>query len=49
MGNPYFFKKKTDFTIVFADPIFPIYCTTFVELYMTVKMGDLCEKPHFTI
>jgi len=31
MGN-LLFSGKADFTIGFADPMFPIQCATFVEL-----------------
>jgi len=45
--NPLLFGK-TDFTVGFADPMFPIRCATVVELRLQ-QMGDFHEKPHFTI
>jgi len=46
-GNPLLFGKP-DFTIRFADPMFPIICATFVELRLH-KMGGFYEIPHFTM
>ena len=46
-GNPLFFGE-TDVTVGFADPMFPIRCATVVELRLQ-QMGDLYEKPHFTM
>ena len=46
-GNPLFWGK-TDFTVEFADPIFPIQCATFIQLPLQ-QMGDFYEKPHFTM
>jgi len=37
------FVRKTDFTIWFADPVFPIQCTTFVQLRLQ-KIGDFLTK-----
>jgi len=39
---------ETDFTVGFADPMFPIRCATVVELRLQ-EMGDFYENPHFTI
>ena len=47
MGNPLLFRE-TDFTVVFADPMFSIRCATVVELRLQ-QMGDFYEKPHFTM
>jgi len=44
-GNSLF--GETDFTVGFADPMFPIRCATVVELLQ--QMGDFHEKPHFTM
>ena len=44
-GNPLLFGE-TDFTVGFADPMFPIRCATVVELRLQ-QMGDFYEKPHF--
>ena len=41
------FLGETDFTIGLAEPMFPIQCATFMELWL-YKMGDFYEKPHFT-
>jgi len=38
----------TGFTVVFADPVFPIQCATVVERRLQ-QMGDFYEKPHFTM
>jgi len=38
---------ETDFTVGFADPMFPIRCATAVELLLQ-QMGEFYEKPHFT-
>jgi len=46
-GNPLLFGE-TDFTVGFADPMFPIRCATVVELRLQ-QMGDFYEKPHYTI
>jgi len=47
-GNPLLFGE-TDYTIGFAEPMFPIRCATVVELRLH-QMGDfLDEKPHFTV
>jgi len=45
-GNPLLFGE-TDFTVGFADPMFPIRCETVVELLLQ-QMVDY-EKPHFTM
>ena len=37
---------ETDFTVGFADPMFR--CATVVELRLE-QMGDIYEKPHFTM
>ena len=42
MGNPLLFGE-TDFTVGFADPMFPIRCATVVELQLQ-QMGDFYEK-----
>ena len=47
MGNPLLFGE-TDFTVGFADPMFPIRCATVVELRLQ-QIGDFYEKPHFTM
>jgi len=47
MGSPLLFGK-TDFTVLFADPMFPIRCVTVVELRL-LQMGDFLRKPHFTM
>ena len=44
--NPLIFGE-TDFTVGFADPMFPIRCATVVQLQLQ-QTGDICEKPHFT-
>jgi len=44
-GNPLLFRE-TDFTVGFADPMFPIRRATVVEL-RPQQMGDFYEKPHF--
>ena len=46
-GNPLLFGE-TDFTVGFADTMFPIRSATVVELRLQ-QMGDFHEKPHFTI
>jgi len=46
-GNPLLFGE-TDFTVGYADPMFPIRCATAVELRLQ-QMGDFYEKPHFTM
>ena len=46
-GNPLFWGI-TDFTIGFADPMFPIQSGTFMELRLQ-RMCDFYEKPHFTM
>jgi len=46
-GNPLLFGE-TDFTVGFADPMFPIRCATVVKLRLQ-QMGDFYEKPHFTM
>ena len=46
-GNPLLFGE-TDFTVGFADPMFPIRCATVVELRLQ-QMGDFYEKPYFTM
>jgi len=46
-GNSSLFRE-TDFTVGFADPMFPIRCATVVELRLQ-QMGDFYEKPHCTI
>ena len=47
MGNPLLFGE-IDFTVGFADLMFPIRCATVVELRLQ-QMGDFYEKPHFTM
>jgi len=47
MGNPLLFGE-TDFTVRFADPMFPIRCATVVELRLQ-QMGDFYKKPYFTM
>jgi len=47
MGNPLLFAE-TDFTVGFADPVFPIRCATVVELRLQ-HMGDFYEKPHLSM
>ena len=48
MGNLLLFEE-TDFTVAFADPIFPIRCATVVELRLQ-QMGDfLLEKEQWKI
>jgi len=42
-GENFIFLKKSDFTIGFTDPMFPIQCRTFVELRLH-KMGDFFTK-----
>ena len=45
-GNPLLFGE-TDFTVGFADPMFPIRCATVVA---TANFySDFYEKPHFTM
>ena len=46
-GNPLLFGE-TDFTVGFADPMFPIRCAIVVELRLQ-QMGDIYVKPHFTV
>ena len=46
-GNPLLFGE-TDFTVGFADPMFPIRCATVVELRLQ-HMGDFYENLHFTM
>jgi len=46
-GNPLLFGE-TDFTVGFADPMFPIRCATVVELRLQ-QMGYFYEKPHFAM
>ena len=41
-GNPLLFGE-TDFTVGFADPMFPIRCATVVELRLQ-QMGDFTVK-----
>jgi len=43
-GNPLLFGE-TDFTVGFANPMFPIRCATVVELRLQ-QMGTFYEKPH---
>jgi len=47
MGKP-LILGETDFTVGFADPMFPIQCATFMELRLQ-QMGDFYEKLHFTM
>jgi len=47
MGNPLLFVE-TDFTVGFADPMFPIRFATILEIRLQ-EMGDFYEKPHFTM
>ena len=42
-GNPLF--AETDFTVGFANAMFPIRCAAIVELRLQ-QMGDFYEKPH---
>jgi len=42
MGNPLFWEE-TDFTVGFADPMFPVQCATFMELRLQ-QMGDIYEN-----
>ena len=44
--TPQFWTKKTDFTIEFTDPMFPIRCITFAQLSLQ-EMGDFYEKNTF--
>ena len=46
-GN-FLFWGETDFTVGFADPMFPIRCATFMELRLP-QMGDFYAKLHFTM
>ena len=39
---------ETDFTVGFADPMFPIRCATVVELRLQ-QISDFYVKPHFTM
>jgi len=39
---------ETDFTVRFANPMFPIRCATVVELRLQ-QMNDFYEKRHFTM
>jgi len=47
MENPLLFGE-TDFTVGFADPMFPIRSATVLELRL-LQMGDFYEKPHYTV
>ena len=47
MGNPLLFVE-TDFTVGFADPMFPIRFATILEIRLQ-EMGDFYEKQHFTM
>jgi len=40
--------RETDFTVGFADPMFPVRRATVVELRLQL-MDDFYEKPHFTM
>jgi len=40
---------KIDFTVGFADPMFPIRCATVVELQLQQMVDFFYEKPHFTM
>jgi len=42
-GNPLLFGE-IDFTVGFADPMFPIRCATVVELYTTTANGRFLRK-----
>ena len=42
------FLEKTDFIIGFEDPIFPIQCTSFVELWLQ-KWVIYTKKLHFAM
>ena len=44
-GNPLFWGE-TDFTVGFADPMFPIQCATFMELRLQ-QIGDFLRKTAF--
>ena len=44
-GNPLFWGE-TDFTVGFADLMFPIQCDTFMELRLQ-QMGDFYKKTGF--
>jgi len=46
-GNPLLFGE-TDFTVGFADPMFPIRCAIVVDLRLQ-QMRDFYEKPHYTM
>jgi len=46
-GKPLLFGE-TDFTVRFADPIFPIRCATVVEIRLQ-QIDDFYEKPHFAM
>ena len=46
-GNPLLFGE-TDFTVGFADPIFPIRCATVVELRLQ-QIDDFYDKPYYTM
>jgi len=46
-GNP-LLLRETDFTVRFADPMFPIRCATVVELRLQ-QISDFYVKPHFTM
>jgi len=46
-GNTLLFEE-TNFTVGFADPMFPIRCATVVELRIQ-QMGNFYENPHFTM
>ena len=47
MGKPLIFGV-TDFTVRFADRVFPIRCATVVELRLQ-QMGDFYDKTDFTM
>ena len=47
MGKPLLFEE-IDFTVGFADPMFPIRYATNVDLRLQ-QMGNFYEKPHFAI
>ena len=47
-GETPYFLGETDFTVIFADPMFPIQYETFIELRLQ-QVGDFYEKPRFTM
>ena len=47
MGKPLLFREA-DFSVGFADPMFPIRCATVLELRLQ-QIGDIYENPHYTM